>query len=71
MYRLDTPWWFPGTALMIFGVLVAVFPELLALLVAAAFMFAGLGLLMAGWSARRFRQQLYRARRSDEYHWFI
>lgn len=71
MVRLDFPWWLPGAALMTFGLMVAVFPELLALLVAAAFMFVGMSSLAAGWSARRFRQDMRSVRSRDQYHWFV
>lgn len=49
------PWWLPGAALAFFGLMIAIFPELLALLVASAFLFAGLSWLMIGWSARRMK----------------
>ena len=69
MIRMDIAWWLPGAALLLFGLLIAVFPELLALLVASAFVFAGASLLTAGYSARRFRQQMQP--RGDQYRWFI
>ncbi len=71
MYRIDLPWWLPGAALLVSGLLIVIYPELLALLVASAFVFAGTGLLMAGWAARRYRQQMRRRYQRDEYHWFI
>ncbi|MDX2139812.1 MAG: hypothetical protein SF123_17130 [Chloroflexota bacterium] len=70
MYRMTLPWWIPGAVLVTFGLLIAIFPELLSLLVASAFLFAGLSLLAAGWSGQRFRQHLSATRR-DEYRWFI
>jgi membrane protein implicated in regulation of membrane protease activity len=70
MYRMTLPWWIPGAFLVTFGLLIAIFPELLSLLVASAFLFAGLSLLAAGWSGQRFRRHLSVTRR-DEYRWFI
>ncbi len=51
------PWWLPGAALAFFGLMIAVFPELLSLIVASAFLMAGMSWLMVGWSARRKRDQ--------------
>jgi predicted membrane protein len=70
MFRLDVPWWLPGSALLLFGILIAIFPELLSLLVASTFIFAGVSLLAGMWSARRFRAQMQMQRR-DEYRWFV
>jgi hypothetical protein len=50
-----SPWWLPGAALAFFGLMIAIFPELLALIVASAFVFTGISWLMIGWSARRAR----------------
>jgi hypothetical protein len=47
------PWWLPGAALAFFGLMIAVFPELLSLIVASAFLFTGLSWLLLGWSAQR------------------
>ncbi|MBL8120375.1 MAG: hypothetical protein J0L63_10245 [Anaerolineae bacterium] len=49
------PWWVPGAALVFFGVMIAIFPELLALMVASAFLFSGLSWLVGGWAMRRNR----------------
>lgn len=51
------PWWLPGAALAFFGVMIAIFPELLALLVASAFLLTGLSWLMIGWSARVMKER--------------
>lgn len=71
MYRLDFPWWLPGAALLVFGLLVAAFPELLALMVALGFVLVGTSLLAAGWAAKRYRSQMSKTMSSDEYHWFV
>jgi len=71
MYRVNFPWWLPGAALLIFGLLVAAFPELLALMVALGFVLAGTSLLAAGWAAKRYRRQVSKTISSDEYHWFV
>lgn len=71
MYRMDVPWWLPGAALLVFGLLVAAFPELLALMVALGFVFVGSSLLAAGWAAKRYRQQASKMVNRDEYHWFV
>lgn len=54
---LKLPWWLPGTFMIFFGVMIAIFPELLALLVAAAFISAGLGMLFFGRSVRAIKRQ--------------
>jgi hypothetical protein len=53
MFR--NPWWLPAAGLVFFGLLIAIFPQLLALIVASAFITVGLSWLMAGWSFRRNR----------------
>ncbi len=50
-------WWLPGAALIAFGVMIAVFPELLALMVASSFFVIGFGWLTFGWSMRRLEQR--------------
>ncbi len=44
---------FPGAFLVVLGVLIVMMPELLALIVAAIFIFAGSGLLLFGLQVRR------------------
>ncbi len=46
-------WWLPGTALIVFGILIIVYPQLLAYFVATAFIGSGLSMIAAG---RLFRQ---------------
>jgi uncharacterized membrane protein HdeD (DUF308 family) len=57
MTRNTTPWWLPGTLLILFGIAIVLFPELLALLVASAFLFAGALWLSLAYAARKTRQQ--------------
>lgn len=52
-----TPWWLPGLLLVLFGVTIVIFPELLALMVASAFILTGTSWLMMGYAARKQRQQ--------------
>lgn len=42
----------PGLALMAFGLLIAMFPQLLVALVAGLFVIGGLGLMSMGWRLR-------------------
>ncbi|MEZ4670927.1 MAG: hypothetical protein R3E39_23740 [Anaerolineae bacterium] len=46
-------WWLPGAGLLFFGLMIAVFPELLALMVASAFIMIGISWLLMGWGVRR------------------
>ena len=46
-------WWLPGASLIFFGVLIFIFPELLAFIVAAAFISLGVGMLTAQRMMRR------------------
>ena len=46
-------WWLPGATLVLFGLMIAIFPELLALMVATAFTIIGLSWLLLGWGMRR------------------
>lgn len=46
-------WWLPGASLIFFGVLIFIFPELLAFIVAAAFISLGAGMLAAQRMMRR------------------
>jgi len=48
-------WWLPAAGLLFFGLLIAIFPELLSLIVASAFIFVGLTWLIGGWTFRRNR----------------
>lgn len=41
-------WWLPGAAMIFFGVLIFVFPELLAYIVATAFIGFGVAMIMGG-----------------------
>jgi uncharacterized membrane protein len=50
-------WWLPGAVMIFFGVMIAVFPELLALMVASAFFVLGLGWLSFGWTMRRWEKR--------------
>jgi hypothetical protein len=59
--RSTTPWWLPGAALVLFGVAIVVFPELLSLLVASAFIIAGGTWLSMAYTARKLRQEARRA----------
>jgi drug/metabolite transporter (DMT)-like permease len=61
--RMNTPWWLPGAALILFGVAMVVFPELLALLVASAFIIAGGTWLSIAYTGRKLRHE----RRSPVY----
>lgn len=56
MFQNMYPWWIPGAALTLFGLLIAVFPELLSLMVASAFLFIGIGWLVAGWKFRQMQR---------------
>ena len=49
-------WWLPGATLVFFGLMIAIFPELLALMVAAAFLFVGAGWLATGYWAKKARK---------------
>lgn len=57
MNHTNAPWWLPGAALVIFGVLIVLFPELLALMVATAFAFVGSLWLAIGYIARKNQRQ--------------
>ncbi len=54
--RSNSPWWLPGAALVLFGVAIVVFPELLSLLVATAFIIAGGTWLAIANTARKLRR---------------
>lgn len=49
----NTMWWLPGAVLVFFGLMIVIFPELLALMVASAFMMIGVSWLLMGWGVRR------------------
>jgi uncharacterized membrane protein HdeD (DUF308 family) len=53
-----SPWWLPGALLVLFGITVMIMPELLAWMVASAFIFAGVSWLAAAWTARKQRRNL-------------
>lgn len=63
------PWWLPGGVLVAFGFLIAVFPELLALLVASAFIIIGMSWLAMGWGAQQMRRQVEQAQQTRIYHY--
>lgn len=48
-------WWLPGAALIVFGLLIFIYPELLAFIVATAFIGVGVTMLSVG---RGFRQAM-------------
>ncbi len=54
---MNNMWWFPGAMLMLAGLMIAIFPELLSLIVASALLFVGLTWLVGGWQANRWRKQ--------------
>jgi hypothetical protein len=49
--------WVPGAMLLTFGLLIALFPELLSLLVASALMMIGLTWIFAAWQTRQMRKR--------------
>ena len=53
MYLRSTPWWLTGAVLTILGLMIVLFPELLAMMVATILLMAGVSWLAIGWSARR------------------
>lgn len=55
--RTNGPWWLPGAALVIFGLAIVIFPELLSLMVASAFVIAGMSWLFIASKARKFTQK--------------
>ena len=55
MYMNSLPWWVPGVALTVLGLMIVLFPELLAMMVATVLLMAGVGWLALGWTARRNR----------------
>ncbi|MEM6282474.1 MAG: hypothetical protein AAF787_09810 [Chloroflexota bacterium] len=46
-------WWLPGAALIFLGVLIIIYPQLLAYIVAAVFISIGVGMIIAGRFFRR------------------
>jgi hypothetical protein len=56
MFRTNAPWWLPGTLMVLFGLTIVVFPELLALMVASALIMIGLTWLLLAWNARKLRR---------------
>ncbi len=50
-------WWLPGVTLIAFGVLIAVFPQLLSLIVSAAFIVAGVNTLLLTHNFRKAQQR--------------
>lgn len=58
MLRTTSPWWMPGVLLVLFGVTIIVFPELLALMVASAFVLAGALWLSIGYAARKAQRDI-------------
>ena len=45
-----------GCAFILFGILVLVYPQILAILFAACLIFFGLGMMVASWQFRRLRK---------------
>jgi uncharacterized membrane protein HdeD (DUF308 family) len=61
------PWWMfclLGLNFILLGVLIVLFPQLLAYLVAAVLFFNGLVLLLIAWKFRQFKKQYRRWRES-------
>lgn len=56
MINGSSPWWLPGAALIFFGVMIVLFPELLAFMVASALIFTGISLLVLGRAFTRARK---------------
>ena len=55
------PWWLlmaPGVALIVMALAIMIWPQLLAYLVAAALLFAGVSLTAWGWSMRQIGKQV-------------
>jgi hypothetical protein len=52
---MQSIWWLPGAALITMGVLIALFPELLSLIVASALVMSGMSALLFGNAIRRAR----------------
>jgi hypothetical protein len=71
MSRSTSPWWVPGALLILFGVTIVIFPELLALMVASFFILAGAFWLSMAYGARKLRreasQQIYQP---NQWRWF-
>ena len=54
-------WWLlmaPGIFLILFGLAILIWPQLLAYLVAGALLFAGVSLTLWGWRVRRLAKQM-------------
>ena len=71
MFRSNSSWWMPGALLILFGVTIVVFPDLLALMVASFFIMAGAFWLSMAYGARKLRressQQIYQP---NQWRWF-
>jgi uncharacterized membrane protein HdeD (DUF308 family) len=66
---VTAPWWLfclLGLNFILLGVLIVIFPELLAYLAAAFLLCNGLVLLLVGWKFRRFKK-LYRGWRETQW----
>jgi hypothetical protein len=56
MIRGSSTWWLPGAMLVVFGVAIVLFPDLLALMVASAFILIGASWLSIAYAARKARR---------------
>lgn len=64
-------WWMPGVILILFGVTIVVFPELLALMVASFFILAGALWLSMSYTARKMRRDGgIQIRSYEQWRWF-
>lgn len=70
MYPIATAWWLPGAALILFGLAIVIFPELLSLLVALALIFGGVNLLIWGSWMRRAQTQRVHIHQFNQRQWF-
>ncbi len=57
LFRTNSPWWLPGTLLILFGVIIVLFPQLLAWMVATAVIVVGAGWLSVAYTARKMRER--------------
>lgn len=70
MYPISTAWWLPGAALILFGLAIVIFPELLSLLVALALIFGGVNLLVWGHWMRHAQTQRVNIHQYNQRQWF-
>ena len=70
--KLVDPWkhqFLSGIVLVVFGVTIIVFPQILAVMVASAFIMAGFLLTSSAWMFKRMAGE-YKRHRSGLYEWF-